>query len=178
MDFYNDMDTADTLINKVAQSGLITLDPLSFMPGNKRLVLDIAPFLWNNIAVKEKEFRTSLKNLDVTEYAGADVCMWCSQEDALIPQWAWMLMVERLSTVAASVIFCNPVNHSAELLQLSIRNMDVAPYVNQKVILKGCAQLDNPAAVFTQLTSKLLPVVQTLMFGEACSAVPVYKRRN
>ena len=165
------------LENKVAKSGLITLDAEEYLDGIEFGELDLAPFLWQGMAVKEKEFRAAILDFDWNDFEGKVVAIYCS-EDAIIPHWAYMLIGTSLSGIAKEFHFCNP-NKIQEYFILNVINeINPANYLNQRVIVKGCGNFDFTPAIYLKFTEKLKPVVRSLMFGEPCSTVPVFKQKN
>ncbi len=163
--------------NKVAKSGLITLDLDDFLPSEKPLELDIAPWLWNGLALKEKDFRASVKDHDWSSYADKAVAVFCS-EDAIIPHWAYMLIATQLTEVNATPFFGLPKNYTTWYVNQKVDALNPADYADARVILKGCGKEALPYSVYADITRKLTPVVKSLMFGEPCSTVPVFKRKG
>lgn len=166
------------LINKVAESGLLTLDLADLLPGQGAVVeLDIKPWLVQGLVLMEKPFREALKQQNWQPYAGQIVGVYCSA-DALIPKWAYMLVATYLQPVAAQVLFGNKLAVENNLLLKAIENIDTQTYVDARVVVKGCGERDIAAEAYLAISAKLLPVVKSLMYGEPCSTVPVYKRIN
>jgi hypothetical protein len=168
------MDTLD-IENKVANSGLYNLDLAQFKPKSPVVALDIAPWLWEGIALKESLFKEHLQSHNWETYHNKIVALHCSA-DAIIPNWAYMLVAVKLKEVAESV-WLGSIDDSikAHYLQ-AIARYDAGELSQQRVLIKGCG--DTPPEAFVAITQKLLPVVQSLMFGEACSNVPLYKRKQ
>lgn len=164
------------IINKVASSGLITLEMDSFLPENEITAIDIAAQLWQGLALKEKDFRAWVKEHDWNQYKGASVAVYCSA-DAIVPHWAYMLVSSQLSGVASQILFGNPVDAEIELVKQNIGQLDLVRFEGQRVIVKGCGKKDLPFSVYGHITARLTPVVKSLMFGEPCSTVPVFKRK-
>jgi len=166
----------DEIRNKVAESGIITLDLASMKPKGERVLLDIAPQLWQGIALKEKDFRAWVSTLDVGSFEGKHVAVHCST-DAIIPAWAYMLIASELGSVPAST-FYGDLKAMEELLYKSeIDAMDLEPYRDKRIMLKGCGD-KVPTGSYLYLSQRLCTVVKSLMFGEPCSAVPVYKAKR
>ncbi len=163
-------------INRVAASGLITIDPADFLPEQEIVPFDLKPFLLQGILLKEKEFRQQLQEHDWWQYSGKTVAAFCSG-DALIPHWAWMLAAAYLEPIAAEAFAASPEHVRLQLAERKIAQWPVDEYRGARVIIKGCGS-DVPAAVYYRLAAKLRPVVKSLMFGEPCSTVPVYKQKN
>ena len=167
---------SEILVNKIAESGLITLKPEEWIPDQSLAEFDLKDYLFMGMILKEKDFRDSMKNHDWTQYKGKVVCVFCSA-DAIIPSWAYMLIATHAAPFAQNVFYGNAAQwRSTELLQL-IAELDVTPYKDQRVIIKGCSEeFAIGPEIYLSLTNRLVPVVKSLMFGEPCSTVPVYKR--
>lgn len=165
------------LVNKVAQSGIITLDLAELLaPKAICAALDIKPFLFKEMIVKEKEFRQSVQDFDWSLFEGKHLAVFCSA-DAIIPLWAYMLIASRAQPYVRSVRYCDLEELRNALLLQSVQDMDPAPYDDKRVVIKGCGDEALSPSVYMAITSKLMPVVKSLMFGEPCSTVPVYKRK-
>lgn len=165
----------DAIRNRVEESGLIQLDLSAELRGRTLTNLDLAPQLWEGLVLREKPFREWLSSLDKVSFEGADVALHCSA-DAVIPEWAWMLVASALQPTAAAVYLCHPDALPAEVLKRMVEEMDVQQYQGQRLVVKGCG-LATGAAPSIRLVERLQPVVRSLMFGEPCSTVPVYKSR-
>ncbi len=162
-------------INKVAESGIITLDLEDYFPKNDTIVFDLKEYLFMGLILKEKDFREALKNLDTAPYAGKNVAITCSA-DAIIPMWAYMLAVSYIQPVAKEVIFGNSVKAEEEVLLKNIAKVDTAKYQDQRVVIKGCGEKQIPESAYIKITEILRPVVKSIMYGEPCSTVPIYKK--
>jgi S-adenosylmethionine/arginine decarboxylase-like enzyme len=166
-----------TLVNKVAESGIITLNLEQFLPEEEAVSsFDIKPFLFREMIVKEKDFRQMLTEHDWSQYEGKHVAVFCSA-DAIIPMWAYMLIASYLQAYAAKVHSGNKETVLRMLLLDAIENIDVDTYLDKRVVIKGCGDTVMPEAAYMSITQKLKPVVKSLMFGEPCSTVPVYKKK-
>lgn len=163
--------------NKVADSGIITLDLASFLPSDEIVIFDIKPFLFMELILKEKEFRASLNTIDWSVYQEKVVGIFCST-DAIIPMWANMLIVSNLQPVAKSVYFGDTNNVRAQLIVEKISEINSADYQDQRVVIKGCGETPIHESAYIAITQKLRPAVKSIMFGEPCSTVPVYKRKD
>jgi hypothetical protein len=163
------------IINKVAQSGLITIDLEGIYPSGKRVALDIAPQLWQGIALREKDFREWIRTTNWSEYQGAHVAIYCSV-DAIIPHWAYMLIASALSGIARTVVFGSTDDLESELFGAVIRSINPEEYRDKRIVIKGCSEREVPVSAYMDLVSHLQPVVRSIFFGEPCSTVPVYKR--
>lgn len=164
------------IVNKVAASGIVTIDPAAFIPEPGIVEFDLKPFLFMGLILKEKDFREALKNLDVTPYQQVLVTVTCSA-DAIIPQWAFMLAASTLQPHARAVYFGTAAQAAEQYMLQQIDQMDTQPYADARIVLKGCGDAAIPASVYVALTRKLQPVVKSLMYGEPCSTVPVYKKK-
>jgi hypothetical protein len=167
---------SEPFINKVAESGLISLDLAQYIPNNEIVVFDIKPHLFMELILKEKDFRASLAAIDWTQYENKMVGIFCST-DAIIPMWANMLIVANLSPYAKSVFFGDE-NKTRELVLLEeIQKIDPSSFIDQRVVVKGCGDTPIGESAFIAITQKLRPVVKSMMYGEPCSTVPVYKKK-
>ena len=167
----------DIIVNKVAESGIITIDLEDFYPKEPIIGIDIKDWLFMDMLLKEKPFRASLKNNNWSVYQDRLVAIYCST-DAIIPRWAYMLLATYLAPVAAGIFIGTPDEMAMQLILNQIQVMDPDPYKDKRIILKGCGMKDVNAAVYFAMTNRLLPYVQSIMYGEACSSVPVYKRKK
>jgi len=167
---------SETFINKVAESGLISLDLAKYIPENDIVVFDIKPYLFMELILKEKDFRASLAAIDWTQFDNKIVGIFCST-DAIIPMWANMLIVANVSPYAKSVYFGDE-NKTRELVLLEeIQKLDATLFTDQRVVVKGCGDTPIGESAFIAITQKLRPVVKSIMYGEPCSTVPVYKKK-
>lgn len=162
--------------NKVAESGIVSLDLAEFLHGKEREVIDIAPLLWQGLAIKEKDFRNWMAETDWTKYAGKYVSVYCSAE-AIIPTWVWLLLSSSLSAHAKKVFFGTENDLIESIILQSITEIGDEHYLNARVVVKGCSEYSLSPAVYIALTAKLVPQVKSLMFGEPCSTVPVFKKK-
>jgi hypothetical protein len=167
---------SEPFINKVAESGLISLDLAQYIPANDIISFDIKPYLFMELILKEKDFRASLAAIDWTQFENKIVGIFCST-DAIIPMWANMLIVANVSPYAKSVYFGDE-NKTRELVLLEeIQKLDAASFTDQRVVVKGCGDTAIGESAFIAITQKLRPVVKSIMYGEPCSTVPVYKKK-
>ncbi len=171
------MEIQENIINKVAQSGLTTLDPADFYPQGERVIYDIAANLFQGLILREKDFREFVKGHDWTQYEGKYVGITCSA-DAIVPAWAYMLLANRMAPYARDIVFGNEDVLETVLFTKAIEKLDVEQYRDQRMVIKGCGDIDVPVSAYVALTEKLTPVVKSLMFGEPCSTVPLYKRKD
>lgn len=157
--------------NRVEESGLIQID-LGQLSEIKCVELDFTDWLWEGMIVKEKEFREKAKNLRPENYVRLGVGLTCT-EDAIVPDWAWMLVSSTLST-SEFVVVGGLENAQAESLKRAIENLSPDEYSGKRVVIRGCSNFGGANSLL-QIQQKLQPVVKSLMFGEACSTVPIYK---
>lgn len=162
--------------NKVADSGLITLDLASFIPPTEIVLFDIKPYLFMELILKEKDFRASLLSIDWSQYADKIVGIYCST-DAIIPMWANMLIVASLTPVAKAVYFGNENKVREQVLLENIERINASDFLDQRVVVKGCGETPIGESAYIAVTHKLQPVVKSIMYGEPCSTVPVYKKK-
>lgn len=165
----------DEIENKVTKAGLITLSLEDFYPKGKRLSIDLKEWLFESLILKEKDFRDKLKNHNWEQYQNAFVAVFCSV-DAVIPQWAYMLVGSKLQGVAQKTVYGSQQVLETLLLTEAIDASDFSEYKDQRVILKGCGDLPIPPQAYLHFATKMQPLVKSLMFGEACSTVPIYKK--
>jgi hypothetical protein len=174
---FNIMEIQENIINKVAQSGLVTLDPAEFYQPGERVIYDIAPNLFQGLILREKDFREFVKEHDWAQYKGKNVGIICSA-DAIVPAWAYMLLANRMAPYARDVVFGNEEVLETVLFTKVIEKLNVEQYRDQRMVIKGCGDVAVPVSAYVALAEKLTPVVKSLMFGEPCSTVPLYKRKD
>lgn len=167
---------SDLIINKVAESGLVSIDLAQYLPSNEIVVFDIKPYLFMELILKEKEFRASLSSIDWTQYQDKIVGIFCSA-DAIIPMWANMLIVSNLSPFAKSIYFGDEFKTRELVLMEEINKIDSSTFLDQRVVVKGCGDTPIAESAYIAITQKLRPVVKSIMYGEPCSTVPVYKKK-
>ena len=163
------------IVNKVAQSGIQTIDLGTYYPEGKRHFIDLKDQLWQGLALKEQEFRTFVKEHDWTRYQDGHVGVFCSA-DAIIPTWAYMLIASFLSGIATTIHFGDSESLEARLWTESLKEINPAEYEDARVVIKGCSDRYVSPSAFLELSAKLKPLVRSLMFGEPCSTVPIFKR--
>ena len=163
------------IVNKVKQSKLETIDLEKFAEGITIKELDLKDFLFHEMILKEKEFREKMNDHDWSAYDDAYLTVYCST-DAIIPKWAFMLVVQHAENHARDVYFGTREEAIKQLFKNKLDLVNWSDYDGRFVLLKGCSKMDVPADVYMYATKKLLPHVQKLMYGEACSNVPVYKK--
>lgn len=166
----------DTIVNRVKESGLIQLDLAEFKPALEMVGVDIADQLWQGLVLKEKDFRAWIKAHDWSMYQGKAVFVHCSA-DAIIPTWAYMLIASSLQTAAVPYVVGNREDLYQALLLERIGGLNPDEFQDARIIIKGCADIENPAFAMTELLRRLQPVAKSVMYGEPCSTVPVFKRK-
>jgi hypothetical protein len=167
---------SEEIINKVAQSPLITLDLEEYYPREKIVVFDLKPYLFMELILKEKDFREALQQTDWTKYKDTIVGVTCSA-DAVIPVWAYMLVATYLEPVAKDVIMGDDKKVIEQMLLLQLQAIDIKQYTDKRVVIKGCGDTPIGEFAYMEITKRLRPVVKSIMYGEPCSTVPVYKKK-
>lgn len=166
---------SDIIENKVAKSGLINIDLADYYPKGERVLFDIKPLLWQEFVLKEKDFRQFIKENDWSVYQDKFVAVY-NTADAIVPSWAYMLVVAALEPYAKKVVYGNLEALETVIFIDSLhQNFKGAEYTDKRVIVKGCGNLPITNAAYLEVVNLLKPHVKSLMFGEACSSVPVYK---
>lgn len=165
----------DSIVNRVSESGLITLDLEIFLPKTEWEAFDLAPYLFMGQVLKEKDFRQALSQVDWEAYKHKPVALFCSVE-AIIPAWAYMLVATYLQPQASEIILATPAAARQQQLIRNIASLEAAPFTDQRVVVKGCGDEEMPAAAYLEIAKKLRPVVRSLMYGEPCSTVPLFKK--
>ena len=163
------------IINRVAESGIKTINLESLFPSGKRVEIDIKSLLFQGLVLRENDFRQYIKDTDWNAYKNCFVNVTCSA-DAIVPNWAYMLIASKLSGIAKKVVFGSKNELESKLLLEVIDIINLNEYIDERVIIKGCSDKAISEEAYLNLTLKLTPVVKSLMFGEPCSAVPVYKK--
>jgi hypothetical protein len=165
---------SDSIINKVAESGLITLDLEMFYPKSETVLFDLKDYLFMGQILKEKEFRDSLKKTNWELYRDKYVGVVCSA-DAIIPVWAYMLVSSYLQPIAKDVMVGNEKEVHKSVFLKNISAIDINEYVGKRVVVKGCGDLPIEEFAYLEITKLLRPAAKTIMYGEPCSTVPIYK---
>jgi hypothetical protein len=171
------MSIEDQIVNRVAASSLVTFDLEKFYTPGERVVLDIKGQLYHELILREKDFRDYIKTHDWSSYRGKFVAISCSA-DAVIPTWAYMLVAIALEPFAAKVIFGNLEELEIELFRERLAAVNWDEFSGEKVVVKGCSKINVPVALYVDVISKLKPRAASLMFGEPCSTVPLFKKRG
>ncbi|HSK11627.1 MAG TPA: DUF2480 family protein [Phnomibacter sp.] len=167
---------AEVFVNKVAESGIISLDLEALGGKYEWVAFDLKPFLFMELILREKEFREALKVHDWEVYRGKLVAVHCSA-DAIIPMWAYMLVGSSLEPYAAGVLFGDLAHARQEWLLQRVNELNREEFAGKRVVIKGCGDEPVSEAVYLAATVKLRPVVKSLMYGEPCSTVPIFKQK-
>jgi len=165
---------AEEIINKVSQSALLTVDLEQFYPGEQIRIFDLKPLLFMELILKEKDFRAALSTTDWSEYKNQIVGIYCSA-DAVIPVWAYMLVTSYLQPYASEVILGNEEQVIRQLMTKRIQALNPEDYRGKRVVIKGCGEKQIGDFAFLEITKLLRPVARSIMYGEPCSTVPVFK---
>lgn len=166
----------DPIINKVAESGLITLDLEKYYPSGEVAVFDMKDHLFMGMILKEKDFREALKNLDWSVYQDKNVAVTCTA-DAIIPVWAYMLVATYLQPIAKEVVMGDEKELHKTIYLKNLSSIDVSEYADKRVVIKGCGETPIGDFAYMEITKLLRPVAKSIMYGEPCSTVPIYKKR-
>ena len=166
----------DEIVNKVASSGIVSIDLEEFYDSTEKVLFDIKPHLFMQLMLKEKDFREFIKMHDWSVYKNKYVGIVCSA-DAIVPTWAYMLLTIALEPFAKRVFFGNEEVIDNFLFAEKIAQLDTAKYKDARIVIKGCGDKQIPTQAFVLLTSVLKPLAKSIMYGEPCSTVPLYKAR-
>lgn len=164
------------IVNKVAQSKLVTIDLEDYYPQGNRVVFDIKDWLYEEIILKEKDFRSFVKNHNWSQYKDSYVALTCST-DAIIPSWAYMLITTELVPFTKKIIIGNLKDLETSIFQDIISQLSIDEYKDKLIIIKGCSEKPIPETAYTHLITKLIPIAKSIMYGEACSTVPLFKNK-
>lgn len=167
---------ADEILNRVAASKLVTFDLEDYYPAGRRVLLDIKEWLYEEIILKEKDFRESIANHDWEQYKDAFVALNCSS-DAIVPAWAYMLITTALQPYAKQVVVGDLEILETAVYQSVIDKIEVSQYIDKPIIIKGCTSKPVPPNAYLWVTLKLQNVAKSIRYGEACSSVPLYKKK-
>ncbi|KEQ29475.1 hypothetical protein N180_03710 [Pedobacter antarcticus 4BY] len=170
------MEIQENIVNKVAASGLITLNLESYYDQGERIIYDIKDNLFHGLMLREKDFREFIKTHEWESYAGKNVAVICSA-DAIVPTWAYMLLATKLKPYANEVVFGNLETLEAVLFTRALAKIDLESFRDERIVIKGCADVTVPVAAYVEITNLLTPVVKSIMYGEPCSTVPLFKRK-
>lgn len=167
---------ADEIINRVAQSKLVAIDLEDYYPEGERFVFDIKNWLYEGLVLREKDFRQQVKNYDWAQHSDQFVALTCSS-DAIVPAWAYMLLSIQLEPYAKRIVVGDLETLETSIYQDIINALDVSEFVNKPIIIKGCSNKPVPTNASIMLANKLSLVTSSIMYGEACSSVPLFKRK-
>lgn len=167
----------DEIVNKVAQSGLITFNLEDLYDTSEVIAFDMKDHLFQGLILREKDFRSFIKECDWEQYQGKNVALFCSA-DAIVPTWAYMLVANKLSGIANYIHFGDAQQLQQALIKEKIDALNEEDYRDQRIVIKGCSKFEVPVGTYVALTNKLTPVVKSIMYGEPCSTVPIYKKRS
>ncbi|MBE8713473.1 DUF2480 family protein [Sphingobacterium hungaricum] len=171
------MEIQETIVNKVAQSGLLTIDLAHYAPKEEIYIYDIKENLFHGLILKEKDFREFVKTHNWEQYEGKHVGIICST-DAIVPTWAYMLLANKLEPFALSVNFGDEQVIYQFLFQDELNRIDMEAFKDQRVVIKGCGDIAIPESAFVKFTANLSKVAKSIMYGEPCSTVPIFKRKT
>lgn len=169
------MNTEKPLINRVANSGLVTINLEDYYPRTPTAIFDLKDYLFKELILKEKDFRTALKEHDWTQYEGKHLLVYCST-DAIVPMWAYMLIAAYAAPHTEGITQGKHKDFVQLHYQKSLNEIDFSQYKDQRIVIKGCSTQPVPALAYTLLTEKLRHLAKSIMFGEPCSTVPVFKK--
>ena len=167
---------SDAIVNKVSESVLITINLEDYYLKEDVVVFDIKNYLFMGLILKEKDFREALKNLDLQPFENKNIAVTCSA-DAVIPIWAYMLLASYLQPVAKEIIFGNEEELKNQLLLKNIETLPLNELTDKRIVIKGCGELPIGEAAYLKATKILRPVAKSIMYGEPCSTVPIYKKK-
>lgn len=168
---------AEEIINRVAKSPLVTIDLEDYYPEGKRVIFDISAWLYKGLILKEKDFRESVEQHDFSQYKDNYIALAC-KTDAIIPSWAYLLITTKLAIFAKKIVVGNLELLETVIFQEIILNLDMTKFKDKPIIIKGCSNKPIPETASTLLVEKLTPTAKSILFGEACSTVPLYKRKK
>ena len=172
------MDTTEkALVNRVATSNLVTIDLEKYFPTAEIVVFDLKNYLFMELILKEKDFREAMKTHDWTQYAGKNLVIDCTA-DAIIPVWAWMLVAVNATPFAQHIFQGTAAEFLKTHYEMVISNLDISDSSGKRMVIKGCSNKPVPPAAYVALSRKLQPFAASLMYGEPCSTVPIYKKTS
>lgn len=166
----------DEITNKVAASALVQVDLEEYYPKEQVVVFDLKPFLFMELILKEKDFRASLQQIDLTQYQDKVVALTCTA-DAIIPMWAYMLVSSSLEPFARDIFFGDEQFAKQQLFIRNIQAIDAQEFADKRIVVKGCGELPVGESAYVEITRKLRPVARSIMYGEPCSTVPIFKKK-
>jgi hypothetical protein len=170
------MNMSEVIVNKVADSALVTIDLEEFLPKEQPVVFDLKNFLFMGLILKEKDFREALKITNWESYKNQTVLVTCSA-DAIVPVWAYMLVASYLQPQTNAVYMETETQWKTGQITKAIQQMSEEPFAGKRVVVKGCGEVPVPAEAYLEITKKLQPVAKSIMYGEPCSTVPIFKQK-
>jgi len=171
------MDIQENIVNKVAASGLVTFNLEDYFHKGERLVYDIKDNLFHGLILKEQDFRAFIKAHDWEQYLGKNIAITCSA-DAIVPTWAYMLLANKMKPFANEIVFGSLETLETVLYAKALANIDINQFAGERVVIKGCADIQVPVSAYVEITALLTPIAKSIMYGEPCSTVPIYKRKD
>ena len=166
-----------TLVNRIANSGLITLKPEEYYPELAIFPFDLKDFLFHGLILKEKDFRMAVRDFNWEDVRDRDVVIFCSA-DAIIPMWAYMLVVSKAQGTARNIFIGSEEHFIEKMIESELDKVDFSAYQDEKVVIKGCSTIKQLEYAYTSLSLRLAPLVSSLMYGEPCSTVPIFKQKK
>lgn len=170
------MESVEPIENKVANSGLITLNLEDYYHSGERILFDIKPWLFRELILKEQEYRQYVKEHDWSQYTGKNVAFTCTS-DAIIPTWAYMLLAVNIEPFANKYVFGDLQTLETTLFMDAFNKIDFTTFKDKRIIVKGCGDIPIPVSAYVEITHRLAAVAKSIMYGEACSNVPIWKSK-
>lgn len=171
------MEIKENIVNKVAQSGLVSIDLAEIYPAGERIFYDIKDNLFQGLMLREKDFREFIKEHNWESYQGKHIAIGCSA-DAIVPTWAYMLLANKMAPFAETVIFGDLKILETVLFERQMSTLDLEKYRDQRIVIKGCGEIQIPESAYVDITVKLTSIAKSIMYGEPCSTVPIFKRKT
>ncbi|WP_345275608.1 DUF2480 family protein [Litoribaculum gwangyangense] len=166
----------DEIVNRVANSKLVTVNLEDYYPKGDRVLIDIKDWLFEGFVLREKDFRNHIAEYNWQQYQDCFVALTCTS-DAIIPGWAYMLLSIQLEPYAKKIVIGNLENLETSIYQDVINTLDISEFIDKPIIIKGCSKKPVPKNAYIMLTTKLKPIAKSIMYGEACSSVPLFKKK-
>jgi hypothetical protein len=164
------------LVNRVANSSLVTIDLEDFFPAGEIVPFDLKAYLFMELILKEKDFREALNAINWEQYKRKNLAVFCSA-DAIIPMWAYMLVATHAAPYVEDIALCEPANFVEQAYQKKLASLDLEAYEGKRLVVKGCSDKPVPPSAYLEITRRLQPIALSIMFGEPCSTVPVFKKK-
>lgn len=166
-----------TLVNRVAASGLITIDLTDYLPRTETAVFDLKDYLFQEMILREKDFRTAVAEHDWSAYQDKTLLVFCSS-DAIIPMWAYMLVATNAAPYVSDIFQGDEEAYAHHYLYQQLEKMDWSDFTDKRIVIKGCGDRPVPPGAYLEMTRRLVPVAKSVMYGEPCSTVPIYKKKR